>query len=198
MGNYYDRVIDIESKGDYKAHSEGSSYYGLGQFSETSAAEYLNSMGKTWDDYLSSADVQRKVLEMETAKNEQMMRSYGKGNITDLDRWVAHNLGYGNWRKIQKGQVNDDNLISAIRNQHGNSNNVNEYLSFYGNNFGAKTRPSPAPVTVAAKPDRLAAKPNPNHGKGVANLFQGLGKVEAPPQEPDIQYDIGLGKFAGF
>lgn len=201
LNNYYNVTIDTESKGDYKANTPGSSYYGLGQFSEVSAAPYLEKLGKTWKDYLNDGNLQYKVLEMETAKNEDMMRSFGKEDITDLDRWTAHNLGYGNWRKIQRGQVNDANLINAIHRQHGNSKNVDEYMAFYGNKYGQPTAPQKQPEIIVS-PEGLGKYPAPHsneQSQRIADLMAGLGKLNTPvKKEVDINVDTGLGKFAGF
>lgn len=142
--SYNDIAFGIESNYGKNMHTPGSSYYGIGQFSQDTATPFLSKMGKTWDDYLNDVELQKQVMDAETIQNESFAKQYGKENITDYDRWQMHNIGRGNWRKIQKGNVNDPNLLKAIRNQAGSPQTVEEYRARYEPKFiGEQSVPTP-------------------------------------------------------
>jgi len=108
------------------------------------------------------------------------MKSYGKEDITDLDRWTAHNVGYGNWRRIQKGDTQNPNLLKAIRNQAGSPQDVNAYVAKYGDMFhgGDKFAEVAPEANVMDQPGLV---PNPT-ATAMAMLQQGLPPRETGPQ----------------
>ncbi len=135
-GDYYKDSYYRESKDDYTANRKGSKYYGRGQFSKESAAPYLKAIGKTWDDYKGSPDVQHQVMQGETAWIDKRLEARGHP-VTNQNRGAIHNIGIGNYDKMNKpGADNNKSLMKAIRGQAGSPQTIAEYRQHMVNAYG--------------------------------------------------------------
>ena len=135
---YESRLIQIESGGNPNAYNP-SGATGLGQFMRGTAEPYLSKMGKTWDDYKGSADIQRNVLRKHTAYNRKALE--GKGIIPSNENlWLAHNLGLGSAFNYHSGNKEVSNKLIRANLPKSAWSNPNEptimdYRQYWNNRW---------------------------------------------------------------
>ena len=138
ISSFLNKLGEVESRGNYYASQKNGSYKGKYQFNEKSANEFLNKIGKSWDEYLHDPSVQDKVVKLEIERNAKIL-SASKIPITELTSWVAHNLGATGATRILSGKATRNDMY-RLRNQAGMSANstVNDYLKKYSKIFSNK------------------------------------------------------------
>lgn len=129
------------SKNPYQEHS--TKYLGRYQFDPKTLEEYKGKGGIpkdfTTEEFLNNPKLQDQVFaeHMKTIDNRLNNNGY---QANDMNRWIVHNLGMGNFEKIQAGKLDDPGLINAIKNQLPTKNpiepTVGNYLQYYKNMAG--------------------------------------------------------------
>ncbi len=135
---YESKLIQIESGGNPNAYNP-SGATGLGQFMRGTAEPYLSKMGKTWDDYKGSADIQRNVLRKHIAYNKKALKGRGI-NPSNQNLWMAHNLGLGSAFNYHSGDKEVGNkLIRANLPKSAWSNpsepTIMDYRQYWNNKW---------------------------------------------------------------
>lgn len=139
LDTYYKTLAKVESNNNYNStQGNKGSYRGKYQFNEKSATEFLNKIGKSWDDYLKNPSVQEKVVRMETERNTKILEQF-KVPLSEFSLFVAHNIGAtGAGRVLTNKPIRSD--ISHIQNQAGmnSKSTVEDYISKYSKIFDTK------------------------------------------------------------
>ena len=143
-GSILDRIIQVESGGDYKAHAKTSTAYGLGQFTkgtfeDLAAKKDSTVRGKSWEEYKSDPALQRQALEELTSRNQAQLQ---KNNIpvTAASTYLAHFLGAGGASNVLKAGDNADLASAVTPEQMAANKNVFKDLKTVGDlkNWAAK------------------------------------------------------------
>ncbi len=116
--SYKDKVAHQESRGHadpYKAFNESSGAMGKYQFVNSTLDDYRGKRGFrdfTNEEFLNDPKLQESIMDVYSKGNSSFLEN---NNIetTDINMWMAHNLGAGNARKVHQGKM-DDTLKNAI------------------------------------------------------------------------------------
>lgn len=132
--DFLGKLGKIESNNNYHV-TNSLGYSGKYQFGKTTARPYLKKLGVSWEMYKKSPDIQEKMVRMFVADNKRGLTRSGF-KPTELNMWMAHNMGLGGARQILRGKVSKT-VLRNLRNQKGMNKNSTpaDYIAYYSKIF---------------------------------------------------------------
>jgi len=143
-GTYLDKLGKVESGGNYYNKSgtplvNKHGYTGKYQFDYETAKPFLEKQGVTWEQFKNTPEIQEKTIRMFNAQNASILGKAGY-QPTELNMWMAHNMGAGGAKQILSGNVSPE-VLSNLRNQAGmnKSSTPQDYVNYYKQKFSDST-----------------------------------------------------------